>query len=194
MRELRQANTEKGWDKYMKKITGVWIIGILALIVLAGCGQREQGKEIEKKAVSIEEENKTTIGLSFDSFVIERWLRDRDAFVAAADNLGAEVNVQNANGDVEEQIEQIRYLIKKKVDVMVVVAADCMEISEVMLEAKAAGIPTISYDRLIQNADTDLYISFDNEKVGQYMAEVLVENIPEGGKIFMIQVLKRITT
>ena len=63
-----------------------------------------------------------------------------------------------------------------------------------MLEAKAAGIPTISYDRLIQNADTDLYISFDNEKVGQYMAEVLVENIPEGGKIFMIQVLKRITT
>ena len=165
MRELRQANTEKGWDKYLKKITGVWIIGILALIVLAGCGQREQGKEIEKKAVSIEEENKTTIGLSFDSFVIERWLRDRDAIVAAADNLGAEVNVQNANGDVEEQIEQIRYLIKKKVDVMVVVAADCMEISEVMLEAKAAGIPTISYDRLIQNADTDLYISFDNEKV-----------------------------
>ena len=124
MRELRQANTEKGWDKYMKKITGVWIIGILALIVLAGCGQREQGKEIEKKAVNIEEENKTTIGLSFDSFVIERWLRDRDAFVAAADNLGAEVNVQNANGDVEEQIEQIRYLIKKKVDVMVVVAAE----------------------------------------------------------------------
>ena len=187
MRELRQANTEKGWDKYMKKITGVWIIGILALTVLAGCGQREQGQEIEKKEVSSEEENKTTIGLSFDSFVIERWLRDRDAFVAAADNLGAEINVQNANGDVEEQIEQIRYLIKKKVDVLVVVAADCMEISEVMLEAKAVGIPTISYDRLIQNADTDLYISFDNEKVGQYMAEVLVENIPEGGKIFMIQ-------
>lgn len=49
MRELRQANTEKGWDKYMKKITGVWIIGILALTVLAGCGQGEQGKEIEKK-------------------------------------------------------------------------------------------------------------------------------------------------
>ena len=100
MRELRQANTEKGWDKYMKKITGVWIIGILALIVLAGCGQREQGKEIEKKAVSIEEENKTTIGLSFDSFVIERWLRDRDAFVAAADKrlrivFGMIVNKQN---------------------------------------------------------------------------------------------------
>ncbi len=67
------------------------------------------------------------------------------------------------------------------------VAADCMAISEVMQEAKSAGIPTISYDRLIQNADTDLYISFDNKKVGQYMAQVLDEEIPQGGNIFMIQ-------
>ena len=127
------------------------------------------------------------IGLSFDSFVIERWLRDRDAFVAAADQLGAEVNVQNASGDVEEQIEQIRYLIKKQVDVLVVVAADCMALSEVVQEVKSAGIPVISYDRLIQNADTDLYISFDNKKVGEYMAQALTDALPQGGNIFMIQ-------
>ena len=107
--------------------------------------------------------------------------------MAAADRLDAEVNVQNANGDVQEQIEQIRYLIKKQVDVLVVVAVDCMAISDIILEAKEAGIPTISYDRLIQNADTDLYISFDNEKVGKYMAEALNGEIPEKGKIFMIQ-------
>ena len=94
-------------------------MGFLFLQFWQAAVKGEQGQEIEKKEVSSEEENKTTIGLSFDSFVIERWLRDRDAFVAAADNLGAEINVQNANGDVEEQIEQIRYLIKKKVDVLV---------------------------------------------------------------------------
>lgn len=180
-------NTEKGWDKYMKKITGICLAGILILMAFEGCAQREERKETDRKTISREDEDKLTIGLSFDSFVIERWLRDRDAFVAAADRLDAEVNVQNANGDVQEQIEQIRYLIKKQVDVLVVVAVDCMAISDIILEAKEAGIPTISYDRLIQNADTDLYISFDNEKVGQYMAEALVENIPEGGKIFMIQ-------
>ena len=32
-------------------------------------------------------------------------------------------------------------------------------------EAKNAGIVVISYDRLIREADTDLYISFDNELV-----------------------------
>ena len=180
-------NTEKGWDKYMKKITGICLAGILILMAFEGCAQREERKETDRKTISREDEDKLTIGLSFDSFVIERWLRDRDAFVAAADRLDAEVNVQNANGDVQEQIEQIRYLIKKQVDVLVVVAVDCMAISDIILEAKEAGIPTISYDRLIQNADTDLYISFDNEKVGKYMAEALNGEIPEKGKIFMIQ-------
>lgn len=172
----------------MKKIVAVCLTGIFVLMLLGGCGKKQQEAEHNAKAVSTaEEEKNVSIGLSFDSFVIERWLRDRDAFVAAADRLGAEVNVQNANGSVEEQIEQIRYLIRKQVDVLVVVAADCMALSEVIQEVKAAGISVISYDRLIQNADTDLYISFDNKKVGEYMAKALIEEIPEGGEIFMIQ-------
>ena len=57
------------------------------------------------------------IGMSFDSFVIERWTRDRDVFVSTAQSLGAQVNVQNANGDVDEQIAQIEYFIEKGMDV-----------------------------------------------------------------------------
>lgn len=161
---------------------------VIVLGLLGGCGEKNQEPEEKQETVSYEEEEKNiSIGVSFDSFVIERWLRDRDAFVAAADSLGAEVNVQNANGDVKEQIEQLRYLIKKQVDVLVVVAVDCMALSGIVQEAGDAGIPVISYDRLIQNADTDLYISFDNEKVGEYMAEALVDAVPEGGEIFMLQ-------
>lgn len=119
--------------------------------------------------------------------MIERWIRDRDVFVSTAKELGAEVNVQNANGDVNEQIEQIKYFIKKQMDVIVVVAGDCEALSDVMKKAKDAGIKTMSYDRLVRNADCDMYISFDNREVGTLMAESLVENIPEGGRIFMIQ-------
>ena len=68
------------------------------------------------------------------------------------------------------------------------IARDCTEIlGRCHTEGKSAGIPVISYDRLIHNADTDLYISFDNEMVGELMAEALVEAIPEGGEVFMIQ-------
>ena len=111
-------------------------------------------------------EEKPLIGMSFDSFLIERWQRDRDVFVSTASELGAEVNVQIANGDASEQISQIEYFIKKDVDAIVVVAVDCYGLSDIVQKARDAGIYVISYDRLIMNAKSDLYISFDNEMVG----------------------------
>lgn len=132
------------------------------------------------------EKEEVSIGLCFDSFVIERWLRDRDVFTATAQELGAKVNVQNANGDVEEQISQIRYLIDRGVDVIVVIAIDGEKLQEVVKEAKDKGILVVSYDRLIKNAGTDLYISFDNEMVGTMMGEALCEALPDGGEVFEI--------
>ena len=68
-----------------------------------------------------------------------------------------------------------------------VVAGDCEALSDVMIKAREAGIKTVSYDRLIMNAGCDLYISFDNTEVGRLMAESMLENIPDGGDIFLIQ-------
>ena len=132
------------------------------------------------------QEDKLTIGMSFDSFVIERWQRDRDIFVQAAKELGAEVNVQNANGEVEEQKQQIEYFIKKKVDVIVIVCIDSDALSDTIKSAHEAGIKVIAYDRLINNADIDLYISFDNEMVGTLMGQSLIDNGIAGGKVVMV--------
>nr|WP_243117104.1 substrate-binding domain-containing protein [Lacrimispora algidixylanolytica] len=152
---------------------------------MVGC--REDVAQVDKEAGQEEGDKPLQIGLSIDSFVIERWIRDRDVFVSTAKELGAEVNVQNANGDVNEQIEQIKYFIKKRMDVIVVVAGDSEALSDVLKKAKEAGIKTVSYDRLIKNAGADIYISFDNEEVGRLMAKSLNQKIPEGGKVFMIQ-------
>lgn len=115
--------------------------------------------------------------MSFDSFVIERWQRDRDIFVSTAKELGAEVNVQNANGDLEQQKKQINYFIDKGMDVIVVICIDSKGLTEEVQRAKDAGIKIIAYDRLLQNTDIDLYISFDNERVGTMMGEALLETV-----------------
>lgn len=166
----------------MKRIGCVAGILLLLLFVI-GCGkvqtENEQGEE--------QTEDKIQIGMCFDSFVIERWQRDRDVFVSTAKEYGAEVNVQNANGDVEEQIEQIEYFIQKKMDVIVIVCSDSDRLSEVVHKAKDKGIKIICYDRIIKNADVDLYISFDNEKVGTMMAEALVKHGLAKGKVIMLQ-------
>ena len=153
----------------------------------AGCAAEGTNRADQPQAVSEAGEEKVRIGISFDSFVIERWLRDRDVFVATAQGLGAEVNVQNANGDVEEQISQIEYLIEKKMDVITIIAIDAGALTEVVRKAQQAGIRVVCYDRLIRNAGADLYISFDNRMVGTLMGQALAESLPDGGEIFQIQ-------
>ena len=166
----------------MKRISR-FLAGLLILaMVLTGCGNEDQAAKKEEDT----EEEKLQIGLSFDSFVIERWLRDRDMFVSTAQSLGAEVNVQVAGGVVEEQISQIEYFIQKKMDVIVVIPIDGEALCEVLKEAKDKGIYVICYDRLVENVNADLYITIDNEKVGTLMGEALIKACPKGGNIFAI--------
>ena len=132
------------------------------------------------------EDDKIQIGFSIDSLVVERWERDRDIFVTRANELGAEVNIQNASADVNTQIAQIEYFIDKGVDVIVIVAADSDAFSEVVEEAHKAGIKVIAYDRLLNNSNADLYISFDNPMVGSLMGEALTNVLGDGARVVMI--------
>ena len=148
----------------------------------AGCTKNET--PVDKEEVDTDS---IRIGMSFDSFVIERWQRDRDVFVSTARELGAEVNVQNANGDIEEQKKHINYFIEQGYDVIVIICIDADTLSEEVQKAKTAGIKVIAYDRIIRNANVDLYISFDNEAVGRQMGEALITNgLTSDGKVIMV--------
>lgn len=165
----------------MKKRRAISLVLLIAVFSIAGCSKQDEISKDTNVA-----DNAIQIGLSFDSYVLERWQRDRDVFVSTAQDLGAEVNVQNANGDVKEQISQIEYLIDKKMEVIVVIAADSDACADVLKEARDAGIIVVDYDRLVRNSNADLYISFDNEEVGRLMAETLVKEVPEKGNIITI--------
>lgn len=157
-----------------------WILCLM--LVLTGCGTVESDSD----NMDAKEEDKIQIGMSFDSFVIERWQRDRDVFVSTAKELGAEVNVQNANGDLEQQKKQIEYFIQKEMDAIVIIGIDSDGLKESVEKAKEAGILVIAYDRLITDAEVDLYITFDNTMVGALMAKALVDNGLAGGSVLML--------
>ena len=167
--------------KYRSKTRAKLLFITLLLVTVTGCGQ-----SVETKQDHVEENPNIQIGFTMDSFLIERWQRDRDVFVSKAKRLGADVNVQNANGSLEEQISQINYFIEKDVDVIVVVATDCEGLSEAILKAKKEGIPVVAYDRLINRANVDAFVSFDNQMVGELMGRAIADKLPEGGNILMM--------
>ena len=125
------------------------------------------------------------IGLSVSDLTLERWQHDRDFFIAKAEELGAEVVVQSANGDEAEQLSQIQNMLSQGIDVLVIIAINSDSLSTVVEQAKAEGVPVLAYDRLINGAEIDAYVSFDNVRVGEMQAEYLVNLKPSGNYFLM---------
>ncbi|HKV41791.1 MAG TPA: D-xylose ABC transporter substrate-binding protein [Blastocatellia bacterium] len=125
------------------------------------------------------------IGFSMDTLKEERWQRDRDVFVARAKELGADVLVQSADGDDRVQIQQAENLLTQGVDVLVIIPHNGEVCASIVDSAKRQNVPVISYDRLIRDSEPDLYISFDNEKVGQLQAKYLLDRAPNGNYVLL---------
>jgi len=160
MSKLRWLTKDRKW-------TVLLIIMSLGLVLVNGCKQEE--------ALSAE----PRIGISFDTFVVERWQRDLEMLVAQLSEAGAEVFVQIANEDPQKQQAQIRELIQQKVDVIIVVPNDAYSLVAVLEEAAKEGIRILSYDRLVFNAPVDAYVSFDNQYIGFGMTERLMEEMDQ---------------
>lgn len=120
------------------------------------------------------------IGLSLADLKEERWQRDRDYFVAKAESLGAKVIVQDAGGDPNAQVRQCDGLLAKGAKVLVVVPKNADAARPIVLNAHGKGVKVISYDRLIADSDVDLYLSFDNFKVGEIQARAIAAAKPKG--------------
>lgn len=141
--------------------------------------EKEHGSNLDKISYYKYSGN-VTIGFAIGSLRDERWQKDKEAFLAKAKELKANVRITEADGDASVQTSQAEELIAQGVNVLVVIPVDGEASSEIVNKAHEAGVKVISYDRLIKNSDLDYYISFDNEKVGKLQGEALLKAVPNG--------------
>ncbi|NUO81012.1 substrate-binding domain-containing protein [candidate division KSB1 bacterium] len=146
------------------------------------------------RARSSQHENKSSeaelvIGLSMDTLKEERWQRDRDIFVTKAESLGAKVLVQSANSDDTRQMQDVQALLSNNIDVLVIVPHNGDAMAKAVQLAHEAGVPVMAYDRMINNCALDLYICFDNVRVGELQAQYLVERLPQSRPGRLIRIL-----
>ncbi|MDH4165796.1 MAG: substrate-binding domain-containing protein [Gammaproteobacteria bacterium] len=160
------------------KIRILLVIVSLVTSVLIGLALAARGG----KAPGATQDDGIVIGLSLDTLKEARWQADREMFVKRAGELGARVRVLAANSDDTVQISDVEKLITNKVDVLVIVPHDGTAMAKGVKMAHDAGIPVIAYDRMIRDSDPDLYVSFDNEHVGELQAKFLLERLPTPGK------------
>jgi D-xylose transport system substrate-binding protein len=156
---------------------------IVSLLVAGGLAACHRGQEEGRREPR--GNRPPRIGFSMDSLQLERWRHDRDEFIARARQLRAEVFVQSANGVDAVQVRQCENLLTQGVDVLVIVPHNGEVMAGVVNSAKAQGVPVVSYDRLIRDSDVDLYVSFDNRRIGELQAKYLYERAPAGNYILL---------
>ena len=126
----------------------------LTLIVLCGC--TSSGKQ-----------KRHVIGLS-QCMLDDAWREAmiNDMRIEASNYDDVEIIIKDAQNNNETQIQQIRDLIRQKVDVLIISPYQSEPITAVAEEAYRAGIPTIITDRKV---NTDQYTSFvgaNNYEIG----------------------------
>jgi D-xylose transport system substrate-binding protein len=94
---------------------------------------------------------------------------------------GCEVSYFNAGGDAEKQASQGEAALTQGAEVLIVDPMDSKAAAAIVEKAHAQEVPTVSYDRLIENSEVGGYVSFDNERVGEQQAEALIKKLKEDG-------------
>lgn len=158
---------------------------VLSALFVTGCtvkkssGDNGGSTHVKKKNSDI------VIGLSLPTLQEERWVRDKEKMEEVAKKMGATIKVQVANQDNARQLNQCENLISQDVDILIIAPNEAKYFSSLSETAHKEGIKIIAYDRLLLNTNTDLYVTFDNTKVGELQGQYLVEKAPKGNYVIL---------
>ncbi|MFC7674263.1 sugar ABC transporter substrate-binding protein [Mycolicibacterium sp. GCM10028919] len=105
-----------------------------------------------------------------------RWeTKDRPALEAAFKEAGVDFTIQNAEGSADTMATIADGMIADGVTVLAIVNLDSDSGASIQQKAATQGVKTIDYDRLTLGGTADVYVSFDNTKVGELQGQGLVD-------------------
>ena len=184
----------------MKKLLRLAALALtltMAFTLFAGCGASsapaagadtkapaaaETKAEGTKAAPAAE---KLKIGLSLPTQSAERWVRDKAKIEEVCKTKGIDLAVQIANEDAAKQDAQCENLISQGIKILILAPHDAKSAAAIVEKAHKANVKVISYDRLVMDSDVDLYVSFDNEKVGEIQGKFITEKVPKGNYVVL---------
>lgn len=184
------------------KMVALAVALMMAVSLFAGCGasgdkpadkpaEKAADKPADKPADKSADkakpaaDGKLLIGFSLPTQQEERWVRDKEKVEAECKAKGIDVAVQIANMDAAKQDAQCDNLLAQGIKVLILAPHDAKSAASIVDKAHKAGVKVISYDRLVMGTDVDLYISFDNVKVGEIQGKYFTEKVAKGNIVWL---------
>ncbi|MEN9413929.1 MAG: hypothetical protein RLZ62_233, partial [Bacteroidota bacterium] len=98
-----------------------------------------------------------------------------------------EFEIRTAGNNSQTQADQIRELVKKGVDLLIVSPNESEPLTPVVEEVIDAGIPVILIDRKTESQKFTAYLGADNFEIGRTAAQYIAGNFPQNAEIIELQ-------
>ena len=125
------------------------------------------------------------IGVSIPTQREERWVRDVNRLQEEAAKRGFKLDIRISENNASLQAEQCRDMVSKGVLALILAPHDAKAAAEIVSYAVDRKVKVVAYDRLVLDSKPDIYVSFDNEKVGELEGEYLTSKVPAGNYLVM---------
>lgn len=141
----------------------------LAIAAFVSCGKSPVGNSAGSGAP------KFKIGFILGTEQEERYQRDKQSFIAAAQALGAEVVFLSCNNDEATQASNVESMLSQGIHALVIQPVNSDNAGVYVDKAHAKGVKVIAYDRMINHKDLDFYAGQNSYAVGTMQAEAAAE-------------------
>ena len=153
-----------------------WKMGVIGLISASLLGAYVVSNATAQSGI--------VVGVSWSNFQEERWKTDEAFMKAAIEKAGGQYVSTDAQTSAEKQINDINTLISKGAKAIILLAQDKDAVGPGIEAAKAAKVPVIAYDRLVEDPYA-YYLTFDNVEVGRIMGREILKVKNSGQFVFI---------
>lgn len=166
----------------MKRIVSILLTALLCLGLLAGCSSNKPSTTKAPEAGKKYKFGYTCMTMNNPFFItLEKSIRE------AVEKDGGTLITLDPQLDTQKQIAQVEDMIAQKVDLIFLNPVDWKGIKPALDAAKKANIPVVNFDAQVFDKDlVNSIVVSDNFNAGKVCGEDLVKNMPNGGKIAVI--------
>jgi D-xylose transport system substrate-binding protein len=146
-----------------------FVLGLFIMISLFSCTQKSTFK----------------VGYMNASTDRTRFVREGNFMAEKLREMGHEVIIVAAEDNDAKQIAQGYELLEQGVDALVIVSVNGNTIAPLVRDARRMGVKVIGYNRLINNADFDFFVTGDNKDYARLFCESALTERPTGNYVVL---------
>lgn len=173
-----------------KKLVSVLLCGVMIVGLLVGCGSKDSGADsTDGNEDKKDSGKKLEIGSVIMNTSGEWFAEVIQGMEAAAKDLDVSISIVSSDNEVSKESDNVATFVAQQVDALCISPLSTDASVAAVESVKEAGIPVVNWNTTV-NTETDGFVGVSNNELGgmtgEYVAEYIAENFPDGCKMAMI--------